>query len=87
MCFKNYLLNRQHATSFKGTLSDSLPTNIGVPQGFILGPLLFLIYINDLAENVSRAFLYADDTTLINADANLKEFEEKSNHTVNTAAV
>ena len=84
--FKNYLLNRQHSTFFKGTLSEKLSTNTGVPQGSILGPLLFLIYINDLAENVNGTLLYADDTTLINEDNDLKELEKKANHTVKTAA-
>ena len=84
--FKNYLKDRQHATSFKGIISNSLPTNIGVPQGSILGPLLFLIYINDLAENVNGTLLYTDDTTLINEDSNLEDLKEKATHTVNTAA-
>ena len=77
--FKNYLLNRQHSTFFKGTLSEKLSTNTGVPQGSILGPLLFLIYINDLADNVNGTLLYADDTTLINEDNDLKELENKAN--------
>ena len=48
-------------------LSDTLPISTGVPQGSILGPLQFLLYVNDihLASNKFNAILYADDTTLV----------------------
>ena len=53
-------------TVVEGTKSSELPVNAGVPQGSRLGPLLFLVYTNDLVDNLeSKPFIFADDTTLI----------------------
>ena len=71
--FSDYLSNRQQYTEFGNHKSDILNLQCGVPQGSILGPLLFLIYINDITHvspNLSY-ILFADDTTLLYADKNL----------------
>lgn len=65
--FKSYLSERQQYVEIEGIRSNTLRITTGVPQGSILGPLLFLIYVNDMY-TVSDEFefiKYADDTTLI----------------------
>ena len=61
--FKDYLSNRKYFVTYDGARSRARNVNIGVPQGSILGPFLFLIYINDLINSVQRGtqLLFADD--------------------------
>lgn len=64
--FKSYLENRTQAVKYGGSVSELLNINLGIPQGSLIGPLLFLLYINDLP-NVSPIILpimYADDTNI-----------------------
>ena len=63
--FRNYPTNRSQRVVLPGSLSDSCFINAGVPQGSILGPILFLVYINDIVEDINSSInLFADDTSL-----------------------
>ena len=78
--FQDYLTGRRQIVSINGSNSLLLSILIGVPQGSILGPLLFLIYINDLPLcSELYALLFADDTTLLLAGPNLDELIAKIN--------
>lgn len=70
LLLQNYLKDRMQVITISGVNSKTVLTNIGVPQGSILGPLLFLLYVNDLPNclSFSKCILYADDTTVINSD-------------------
>ena len=62
---KGFLLGRTQAVVLEGERSSEVPVTSGVPQGSVLGPLLFLLYINDLPQNVqSQVRLFADDTAV-----------------------
>jgi len=75
--FKNYLSNRKQFVSIDGQNSSLLDIVIGVPQGSILGPLLFIIYINDLPlYSTMDDSLFADDTTLLKSHENLDTLAE-----------
>ena len=61
----NFLSNRKQRVVLNGQVSTWTSVNAGFPQGSILGPLLFLIYINDLSDNLwANVKLFADDTSL-----------------------
>lgn len=63
---RSYLSHREQSVDVNGTLSDIREINCGVPMGSVLGPLLFLLYINDMSEACNcKLFLYADDSALL----------------------
>ena len=63
--FQSYLSSRSFLVNL-GNFSQPASVSCGIPQGSILGPLLFLIYVNDMSQAVKRGlFLYADDTCLV----------------------
>ena len=76
--FKSYLSKRFQFIDIKGTLSDRGEVTCGVPQGSILGPLLFLIYVNDMESVVDcDLLLYADDSALVIRGKNIIDIEQK----------
>ena len=72
---RSYLSNRKQCCSVNGRVSDNEDIACGVPQGSILGPLLFIIYMNDLPNFVkdSNISMYADDTGLSSKISNALE--------------
>ena len=79
--FSSYLSSRYQTVSLNGESSRKLPITCGVPQGSILGPLLFLLYINDmhLAMEHSTIYHFADDTNLIYSCKSFKLLRKKVN--------
>ena len=79
--FKNYLSGRKQYTSLGNSCSSSADMTCGVPQGSILGPILFLLLINDLPNASKELFsiLFADDTTLQLSGSNLEELYSNAN--------
>ena len=77
MWFQSYLKYRKQMCSVNGVLSGSRFLSCGVPQRTILGPLLFLLYINDLPNCLvnSEARMYADDTHLTYAGVNSEDIQ------------
>ena len=83
--YTSYLSNRKFIISMENANSDKASITCGVPQGSVLGPLLFLIYINDIPQAVDRELLlYADDTCLVFEQRNIKTIEEHLNRDFST---
>ena len=79
--FESYLTDRKQYVFYNGVSSDMKTVTCGVPQGSVLGPLLFLIYINDLP-NISdklQFFLFADDTNIYYESKDRKILEKTVN--------
>ena len=74
---ESYLKNRFQSVRLNGAISSLKNIEFGVPQGSILGPLLFLIYVNDLVKSVTDCFIiqYADDTQIL-IEGDIKDIDE-----------
>ena len=69
---QNYLTNRQQYVQLENSKSSLKPIKCGVPQGSILGPLLYLIYVNDIENSCDSNILsFADDTTIYSSHSEL----------------
>ena len=79
--FSSYLSNRQQYVSVNNVNSSTQYIKYGVPQGSVLGPLLFLLYINDLGNSCDSTLrLFADDTCVIAKGTSPAQLEQQLNH-------
>ena len=79
--FQSYLTDRQCYLEIDKFKSNLNTFNVGVPQGSILGPILFLIYVNNLPQSNSlETQLFADDTIVSNSDSNLNQLKAATNN-------
>ena len=77
----DYLSGRKQKVVIRNSSSSLRRVNAGVPQGSVLGPLLLLVYINDISESLlSLTRLFADDSSLFYSAANIKDIEGIINH-------
>ena len=79
--FESYLANRPQVVRINGTISEKLHIGMGVPQGTVLGPLLFITYINPLLKEINidgSIISYADDTALVFSDGTWEGVKNKA---------
>ena len=76
--FQSYLSNRSFLVSLANNFSQPASISCGVPKGSILGPLLFLIYVNDMSQVVKcDLFLYADDACVVCQHKDINKIENQ----------
>ena len=79
--YRDYLTDRKQMIDLVGELSETIPMKLGIPQGSILGPIPFLIYVNDINSSNKDVIYtkFADDTTVLTAGNTLEEAVTKMN--------
>ena len=87
--YSSYLSGRRHYVRFNGEQSDMLATSFGIPQGSLMGPSLFLIYINDLLLQLPPDLVtaYADDVTLFASGDSIGDVATSLQHLVDAVNV
>ena len=86
--FENYISDHTQVVDYQNTFSEPQPITSGVPQGSILGPLLFVLFVNDMPDllKTSHLLMYVDDAVLYWADKDVHVIERKLNEELNTIA-
>ena len=86
--FHSYFTNRTQIITCQGRLSKPNPLTIGIPQGTVLGPIYFLIYVNDLPSHIKSVdgSMYADDISLMVHGNTTQELEDNSKQCLSEAA-
>ena len=82
--FRSYLINRTQVCNVGDVLSEAKEISCGAPQGSILGPLLFLLYVNDMPETLKcKLLLYADDSAILVSGKDTVYIEETLSKEIN----
>ena len=85
--FQSYLTGRMQVVDYNGKISEQKEISIGVPQGTVLGPLLFLLYLNDLSHVINNASIniYADDVVIYMSNSSFSALRDEMQYTMNRA--